>query len=306
MLHKVLMLCIFILVSLFAVAFTQGEAPSIQMEASQFGRRKAPDIDMFMGSWEDSAPRQLLGSLTVWDILTKCDGDPLRPGKKGAVLTDINSVSYAVLKAQTSTTSSTLNNVQFIFYIISGDGIIKAGAKTADLHEGIGVIMAPGIEFTMTNNGNEQLTMYIIEEPIPDGFVPNKLMVVKDEYDNIISTNIHRVDSTNWLFSMNDGLSTLTVINPIMYEPRSLVPPHMHPAGIEEVWIAIRDEIIIQVGLKRRRLPVGSAYKVPADGFTPHTNINKTDVSKKLMWMMKVPVSETPTRKTQPEIKNMI
>ena len=80
-----------------------------------------------------------------------------------------------------------------------------------------------------------------------------------------------------------------------MFEPQSLVQPHLHPEGIEEVWIAIKGEIMVQVGDQRSKLPEGSAYKAPADGITPHTNINNTDVSKKMMWMMKYPVSNNQT-----------
>ena len=42
---------------------------------------------------------------------------------------------------------------------------------------------------------------------------------------------------------------------------------------------------------RSRKLPAGSVYRVQANGITPHANINNTSVSKKLMWMMKVPVN---------------
>lgn len=291
MLRKVFLmgLVLFITVSIFTPVLKP--IPPIKFVPVQFYPEKELDIDMFMGNWKESAPRHIFGSLEVWDILTRCNGDPLRPTKKGAVLNDILSLSYASLEAHASTTPSTLVEEQHIFYINSGEGIIKSGGKTAELHEGIGILMAPGIEFTITNTGDEPLTMYLVVEPIPVGFNPNKEMVVKDEYDNKISTNLRRVDSSNWLFSRNDGLSTLTAINPIMYEPMSYVPPHVHPEGVEEVWFAIKGEVAILLGKQRRKLPPGSAYKVPANGTTPHANINNTDVSKKLMWMMKVPVN---------------
>lgn len=284
--RKIVIICLAILVLITAFGIAQISS----------SKKTEPDIDMFIGSWKESESRYIYGSLEVCDILTRCKGNPLRPEKKGAVLTDINSLSFASLAANASTTQSKLEEEQFIIYINSGKGIIKSGSRTADLHEGIGVLLPPGIEFTMTNTGNETLTMYIISEPIPEGFRPRMRMVVKDEFDNPISTSISRTNrSNNWLFSRDDGLSTFVAINPIMFEPQSLVQPHLHPEGIEEVWIAIKGEIMIQVGDQRCKLPEGSAYKAPADGITPHTNVNNTDVSKKMMWMMKYPVSNNQT-----------
>ena len=119
-------------------------------------------------------------------------------------------------------------------------------------------------------------------------------MVVKYEYENPISTNLRRVGSINWLFGRLDGCSTIYAMNPIMYEPRSTAPLHVHGKGVEEVWIAVEGEIVIQLGLKRRTLPVGGAYKIPPDRMTPHANINMSDVSKKLIWIMIVPDDNLP------------
>jgi len=288
---KYLLLCF--LLSTFTFA---GEPETFnRLDTVQFFSKAKTDIDMFIGNWKKSSPRSLYGTLELHDILTKCDDDPLRPKKKGGVLTDILCLSFATLKEHTATTTSKLKDEQQIFYINSGHGIIKSGNKTAELREGIGVLMPPGIEFTITNTMNEPLTMYLITEPIPQGFKPNKWMVVKDEYANPISSNITRVNRTNeMLFSMNDGLSTLIAINPIMFEPKSFYPPHAHPEGDEEIWLAIKGDARILLGKDRRNLPAGTAYKVPADGKTSHTNINDTDVSVKLMWMMKTPVASSP------------
>ncbi len=262
-------------------------------ETAQFGMRqvrKHPEIDFFMANWQDRKGTKVGGSLTVWDILTKLEGDPLEPKKKGAVLVDLNRIAYAELKALGSTRPKTFRKYQQIWYIISGEGVIDADRESSELYAGIGVIVPPDVEFIVTNTGDKPLTYYIIEEPIPDGFRPRKSIVVKYEYDNDISTNIRRVENENLLFSREDGLAVLFSFNPVMYEPKSWVPPHVHDPGIEEVWIGIDGDMSIQVGSQRRIFPPGSAYKVPANGITPHTNINGSDVSKKLLWMMKVPL----------------
>jgi len=305
--HKIIIMSFGIILTLFVFINARNNAHNDQHEPNQPGSKTELDIDMFIGSWKDSVPRYLYGSLEVHDILTKCYGDPLRPTKRGAVLTDINTVSFAFLAAHSSTTPTSLDGVQHLYYIDSGEGIVKSGNKTVDLRQGIGIIMPPDIEFTMTNSRDEQLTMYIVEEPITEGFVPKIFMVIKDEYDNPISTNLNRVNNMNYfLFGIRDGLSTLIAFNPVMFEPRSIYPPHVHQEGEEEIWVAINGEMLIQMGLKRRKLPAGSAYKVPPDGKTPHININNTETSKKLLWLSKVPVMRVPTGNKQQKLKGLI
>ena len=300
---------LFILFCIVVVLFyiTRDTTPELKTRQIVMQQSLPVDIDMFIGDWHDSEPKRKFGSLEVRDILTRCDGDPLRPEKKGAVLTDINAVSYGVLEANTATLPSSLDGVQLILYVDSGEGSISTVSDTTRLSEGIGILMPPGIEFTMENTGDGQLTMYIIEEPIPDSFRPQQRMVVKNEFDNPISTNIHRVnDSRKWLFDRNDGLSTLVGLNPIMWEPRSFYPPHVHGEGEEEIWIAVKGEIIIQLGNKRRVFPAGSAYKVPPDMRTPHTNINSSEVSRKLLWLMKAPVREVPPGNAPRSLQDVI
>jgi len=304
--NKITMLFLLTCIVVVTYAVIRKTGPDSQNEQGEMSHRAEPDIDMFMGNWKETKSRRMFGSLEVWDLLTRCYGNPLHPSKKGAVLTDLNSLSYAILEEHASTTPSMLEEKQYIFYIVSGKGTIKSGDKTAELREGVGVIMAPYIKFSITNTGNEQLTMYIVDEPIPDGFSPNIEMVMKNENDNPISTNINRVRGKDWLFSFEDGLSTLISMNPVTYVPRSLVPPHVHLVGEEEVWFAIDSEVFIQIGKQRRKFPVGTAYKVPADGRTPHSNINVTGSPQKLMWMRKVPIRIVPSGNKKESSDNVI
>ncbi len=258
------------------------------------GRRppkKGPDVDMFINSWMDVEPRTVHGSLRVYDILTKCEDDPQDPKKKGAVLTDIERVSYAILKPGDRTEKKPLDGVQQVFYVSAGEGAIEGGEDTEDLMEGMGVLMPPELPFTIENTGDEDLAFYIIEEKPADDFLPIRTMLVRYEYDNPISTNVQRVNDPNlWLFNLTDGLANIVGVNTIMNEPKSFFPPHTHPEEMEEIWISLHGTVMIQIGLQRRKLPAGWAYKAPADGTTPHTNFNTTKTSQKLLWIMKIPV----------------
>jgi len=123
----------------------------------------------------------------------------------------------------------------------SGKGIITSGKKTADLYEGIGVLMKPDVEFTMKNTGDDPLTIFIIAEYIPDGFKPHKEMRISDE--NITpfsSTNVHWTHCYKTLFGRKDGLSTLRGMGPVWFNPMTMGQPHSHGGGIEEIWFTLR------------------------------------------------------------------
>jgi mannose-6-phosphate isomerase-like protein (cupin superfamily) len=247
------------------------------------------DLKMFIGNWKDSQRGTLYGSVVTRPILTKCEGNPLFPMKKGAVLWGLNFLSYGTLGSGLSTVPSALKGEQHIIYFVSGKGVIKAGKKTSELYDGIGVLIPPGIEFTISNSGKEALVMYITGESVPQGFRTNSEIKVSYEYDNPISTNVNRGGSEDWLFSSGDGLYRIAAFNPVMFEPMSYVPPHVHQAGVEEVWLSLDGDINILLNESQYVLPLGSAYITPIDGRTSHANVNKSDSSKKMIWIMAVP-----------------
>lgn len=264
--------------------------PFLSRPASGAPRPKSsgsePDIDLFVGFLKDTSPRRIYGALDVYDLLTRCTGDPLRPSRKGAVLTEINTVSYASLAPLTSTETARLGVVQNVLYITSGYGTIHSKGSTYDIRQGIGIIIPPLIPFTIANTGNNPLTLFIIEEPLRKGFIPARNIIVKNDFDLPVSTNARRADYRFWLFSRRDGLSTITGMDQVEFLPKSSVPPHVHLPGEEEIWITL-DDTMIQFGGQQRFLPANSAYKVPANGRTPHTNINESDSPIRLLWIMK-------------------
>ena len=136
-------------------------------------------IDMFIGDWRDSMPRHAYGSLVLRDILTR--GDNYAPPQPGAVLMAANYVAYGRLAAHNSTVPTALQHEQNVFYIVGGTGEITAGGKTVELRKDTAIFIPENLEFMMTSTSDNDLTMYVVSEPVPDGFVPPKAMLSIDE-----------------------------------------------------------------------------------------------------------------------------
>jgi len=277
MFHRVSAAVLILLLAVPVISISQN------LDGSAYDPEVDADIDMYIGSWKESMPGHTHGSLIERDILTK--GDPLNPPNKGAVLKYINRFVYATLEAHASTVPTTLKGEQEIFYILSGKGTITAGGKTADLYESISILMPAGLEFTMTNTGNEPLTMYLVNEPIPAGFRPNKSMLIKDENAMPVSSRGgHWVHIVKGLFGTNDGLGTLESVITVSFDPMTIGHPHSHVEGCEEVWTAIKGTSIAFLGKEIRMQPPGTGYMIPSDGKTPHANINESNEQIKMFY----------------------
>jgi mannose-6-phosphate isomerase-like protein (cupin superfamily) len=232
-----------------------------------------PDIDMFIGNWRESMPRHTHGSLIERDILTQ--GDNMNPPRKGAALEFVNRFVHATLDAGMQTQPTTLDGEQEIIYIISGEGMLCAPKKCHKLYANIAVLIPAGLEFTMKSTGDTPLTMYLINEPIPEGFRPNDDIVLRDE--NVMpvdSYDGHWAHIVKYLFETNDGLGTLERILTVSIDPMQIAHPHSHNEGTEEVWTGLRGTSVAWIGREIRMHGPGTAYMIPPDGNTAHANIN--------------------------------
>ncbi len=277
MFRKLFTLCLVIFFTVTTISFAQN-----QLDPRPLDPEIDPDIDMFMNSWQNSIPYNTHGSLTERAILTKWDGDPLKPERKGQVLTYVNRVTYAVLDAGALTAPTTLKGEQEVFYITSGEGVVNAGGKSAEIREGTWIFIPEGLMFTMTNNSDELMTMYLINEPTPEGFTPKNEMVIKDE--NTSPRPIEGFLRTHWCHNPrgggiggDDGLACMRGTGIITFDPMSIGHPHSHGKGWEEVWLVVEGETFAFLGKELRRQPPGTAYRVPPSEFTPHSNINASE-----------------------------
>ena len=254
-----------------------GQAPAYsQLDSKPYDPQTDANIDMYLSHWQESMPRHTHGSLVERDFLTK--GDPLNPRRKGAVMTYFNRYSYATLAARNETTPTTLKGEQEFFYFLSGNGRITAGGETADLYAGIAVLVPMNLEFVIANTGSEPLTMLLINEPVPDGFKPNKEILVKDiNTTPYTSSNAHWCMNFKDVFAKGSGTSAISCILLVTFYPMTMGHPHSHGDGFHEIWTTVEGDTAILLGKQVRKQPPGTCYMIPPDGKTPHANINLSD-----------------------------
>ena len=253
-------------------------------------------IDMFIGDWRDAMPRHAYGSLVLRDILTR--GDNYAPPQPGALLQAANFLAYGRLQAGNSTTRTRLEHEQNVFYIVGGTGEITTAGKTAALRKDIAVFMPAGLEFVMKNTSDEDLTMYVISEPVPEGFVPPKAMLVTDERQVPVRTPMAESPFTlsgasgHWahivrdLFSKTDGLATVADVITVTINPMSMGEPHPHRPGQEEIWVALDGTSLAFIGTELRVQRPGTAYMIRPDQVMTHSNINSGAVPVKFLWFV--------------------
>jgi len=251
-------------------------------------------IDRFMGDWHDSMPRHEHGSLVLRDILSH--GSNLTPPQPGAVLEAANFVAYGRLQPNDVTISEKLEGQQEVYYIDGGSGEITAGGKTATLHKDIAVFVPEGLEFSMKNTGNDDLTMYVVNEPVPRNFVARKDMLVTDERTVPPRTPMEASPYTlpgasgHWahivrdLFSRTDGLATVGDLITVTINPMQMGEPHPHNPGQEEIWVAIDGTSLAFLGTQLRVQPAGMGYMIRPDNYMTHSNINSGDTPVKFLW----------------------
>jgi mannose-6-phosphate isomerase-like protein (cupin superfamily) len=279
-------------------------------------------IDMFLSDWQGSMPRVEHGSLILRDILTR--GDNFDPPQKGACLHYTNFLAFGRLAPGASTVPSKLDGQQEIYYILGGQGEVTAGGETAKLRKNIAVLMPVGLEFVMTSTGDEALTMYVINEPLPDdnGIVgnPNRIpfhrktkMAVKDEAEArqrtpaggdpfiVGGASGHWAHIVKEVFSPADGLATEQSVITVSINPKTMGEPHPHKPGQEEVWAAIDGSSLVMLGTELRVQRPGMAYMLRPDSITVHSNINDGDTPVKFLYFARFPQNDNWTHAVLPK-----
>ena len=217
-----------------------------------------------------------------------------------------------------------MSGQQEVYYILGGEGEISSGEETSKLRKDVAVLMPAGVEFVMKCTGDDPLTMYVINEPLPDDngivgrigripFHPKAKMVVKDESqahqrtpaggDPFIvgGASGHWAHIVKELFSPADGLATEQSVITVTVNPDTLGEPHPHRPGQEEVWAAVDGSSLMFIGTQVRVQNPGMAYMLRPDGITIHSNINISDKPVKFLYFAKFPDNDNWTHAVQPK-----
>jgi mannose-6-phosphate isomerase-like protein (cupin superfamily) len=258
-----------------------------------------PDIDMFMGNWRNSMPRIMHGNMVFRDMLTSLQGpDNLHPTRKGAVLEWSTAVSHATLEPGASAwyVDKQLEGVQQVFVVNSGAGTITSGNKTTALTKGVSFIITPGLNFRIASTGKEYLTFYVVTEKLSAGTTPNKELVVVDNRGEAPFMRVHWAHIDRPLITTQNGMAQYGAFTEVKIDAMTMSQPHSHDPNVEEIWIATDGDIELFLGKQIRKLPVGTAYRIPSTGRTAHANINVTDGMIKLIHMMKTAPAAPPKK----------
>ncbi len=241
-----------------------------------------PDIDLYIASWTESHPKHTHGTLIERDILTQ--GDQLNPPRRGAVLKFVKRFTYGTLFEGNSTLPTMLDGEQEIFYITGGEGVIEWKNKSGKLGKNMCVLVPEGLEFTMKNTGKGPLTMYVIVEATPDDFKPVGDVVFRSNDLVPFNSNIgHWSYREKDLLLRGHGLAELHAVITLTLDPMTIGHPHFHVDGTEEVWTTISGDNIAWLGKDIRKQPAGTAYMIPPDGKTNHSNLNQSETEPVVM-----------------------
>jgi mannose-6-phosphate isomerase-like protein (cupin superfamily) len=262
-----------------------------RLDNAPVDRAAEQDVDMFMGNWHDAFPRILHGNLYLRDMLTALQGtDSLHPVRKGAVLVNAEAVSYAMLEpgATAHRIDGELKGIQETFVVNSGTGVITAGSKTVELSKDMAFIVTPGLDFRLTATGDKYMTFYVVSEKIPEGVAPNTALDVVDNRAKAQITNAW-VDKERPLITRDNGLSQYGALTQVEMAAMTMSRPYSAGQGVEEIWIATEGDSDMLFGKELRKLPAGTAYRVPSTGITAHANINTSGKTVKFLYMVKQP-----------------
>lgn len=248
-----------------------------QLENKPIDPVGAPDIDLFIGHAPDAYPRIAHGNLYMRDMLTALTGgDPARPIRKGAVLTAATAISHAMLEpgATAHPTEGDAKDVQEIFIVEKGTGVLRVNGRDLPLSAGQAFILRAGEDFRLTATGSTYLSFHVMAERLAPGATPAVVEVIDRQGAQPVTTDWH--NQRRPVVTAANGLQRLNAISAVALKPLAIARPYSVAAGGEEIWIAL-DDVEALIGKQLRTLKAGTAYKVPPTGITAHANINLGD-----------------------------
>lgn len=249
-----------------------------QLDPAAINPVNDPDAGMFMGGWREAATRILHGNLYFRDMLTSLDGsDPLKPVRKGAVLRNAETVSYAQLEPGSTAhpVEGQLAGLQQTFVVNSGTGVITSGGQSVALAKGMAFTILPGLDFRLTATGERYMSFYVVTEKAPPAAAPPVLKVADNRAAPAVLNRWASQERP--LANSADGLSGYRSIAASTQAPNTMTRPYSVAPDGEEIWIATDGDVDLLLGKTLVKLPAGTAYSVPPTGITPQARLNLGD-----------------------------
>ena len=179
-----------------------------------------------------------------------------------------------------------LKGIQQTFVVNSGTGVITSGSKKVELAKDMSFIITPGLDFRLTATGDKYMSFYVVTEKIPQGFTPKTTLQVVDNRSKPQVTN-NWVNRERPLITKDDGLSQYGALTQVELNTMNMSRPYSADKGVEEIWIATDGDVDLLFGKELRRLPAGTAFRVPSTGITAHATINVSGKPAKFIYMVK-------------------
>jgi len=227
---------------------------------------------MIIRNWKECPTSIANGYIIQRTIFTK--KDPNDPCKEGAIMKHIDSFSRAYLEPLCETIPVSHSDVQEIFYIVSGKGILTAGDKDRNVREGDGIIIPPKITYSLKNILEEPLEFLILVESVLEGTEVRKEVLVRNYRESSIGQG-HWNHLVHQVFGKSDGLVKIHSVLIVRIEPMQTADTHGHNAETDEIWYMLKGSGLHVVNREVCRQKPGDA--VPVAPSTGHSLINDTD-----------------------------
>lgn len=230
------------------------------------------NVDQFVGKPTEAFAKVFNGLLTRSMLRA---GDPYKVGPHGAVLEYRDDLSQAILEPRFVTRVIEAPQI-FYYYVDGGKGRLDSGPGTPyyDLHDGVGILIAPNAKHRFVNTGDEQLSMVQLSWTADEGATVRQPIKVVDSNQVPLNTNrAHWIHAGKPMFSPADGINL--TISPIIHPPLTYGGPHAHVRGTEEIWVKVgKGKGYAILGSEIRIFDGMAAFLAPPNGLTPHSELN--------------------------------
>jgi len=227
---------------------------------------------MIIRNWRQCPTSVSHGYFIEREILSRIDLE--NPSKEGAVMKHIDSFRRCYLEPLCTSSETAHENIQEVFYIVSGEGSFIIDEDEVFVSEGDAVIIPPGLPHMLDNELNEPLEFLMLVESVPEGSETRTDPLFRNYRESPVGQG-HWNHLVHKLFDGDDGLVGLNSVLIVGIESMQTADTHGHHDRTDEIWYMIKGSGLHVVNKEVCRQVPGDAVPVaPSSG---HTLINDTD-----------------------------